>query len=190
MKSAEEETSPGNIVLKSHIEFKFDKKIPLFGLEAAKSWILLANYLDPTLIMNATAFELANRFKMKYSHHFFHVDVVLNGEYLGNYLITEHNQVGAGRVDIDKTNGFLVELDRYYDEEPIILKANFSLSFLMISSISPQGWVKPEEMKKWFAIAFHIGINLIILHVMLCFLPMTKQSVQQYHPTCICSNLE
>ena len=68
--------------------------------------------------MNATAFELANRFKIKYSHHFFHVDVILNGEYLGNYLLTEHNQVGAGRVDIDKTNGFLVELDHYYDEEP------------------------------------------------------------------------
>ena len=103
---------------KKSYRIKFNKKIPLFGLEAAKSWILLANYLDPTLIMNATAFELANRFKIKYSHHFFHVDVILNGEYLGNYLLTEHNQVGAGRVDIDKTNGFLVELDHYYDEEP------------------------------------------------------------------------
>jgi hypothetical protein len=103
---------------KKSYRIKFDKKTSLFGLEAAKNWILLANYHDPTLIMNAIAFELANRFKMKFSHHFVHVDVILNGEYIGNYLLTEHNQVGDGRVAIDKTNGFLVELDKYYDEEP------------------------------------------------------------------------
>ncbi len=118
---------------KKSYRIKLNKKTSLFGLKAAKNWILLANYLDPTLIMNATVFELANRFEMKFSHHFFHVDIILNGEYLGNYLLTEHNQVGAGRIDIDKTNGFFIELDTYYDEEPKFTTNHYELPVLIKS---------------------------------------------------------
>jgi len=118
---------------KKSYRIKFDKKTSLFGLKAAKSWILLANYFDPTLIINAIAFELSSRFKMKFSHHFFHVDVILNGKYIGNYLLTEHNQVGTGRVDIDETNGFLVELDKHYDEEPKFTTDHYELPVMIKS---------------------------------------------------------
>jgi hypothetical protein len=46
------------------------------------------------------------------------VELILNGVYEGSYVLTEQVQVGKGRVDIDKDEGFLVELDSYYDEEP------------------------------------------------------------------------
>ncbi|GHV39493.1 hypothetical protein AGMMS49546_11640 [Spirochaetia bacterium] len=41
---------------KKPYRIKFDKKTSLFGYEQAKSWVLLANYLDPTLLMNTVAF--------------------------------------------------------------------------------------------------------------------------------------
>jgi spore coat protein CotH len=97
---------------------KFSKKQALFGLTKAKSWVLLANYQDPALIMNTLTFELGRRFAFPYTNHAVHVDMVLNGVYEGSYVLTEQIQVGKGRVDIDKDNGFLLELDNNYDEEP------------------------------------------------------------------------
>jgi spore coat protein CotH len=46
------------------------------------------------------------------------VEVIFNGQYAGSYVLTEQVQVGKGRVDIDKNRGFLVELDRRYDDDP------------------------------------------------------------------------
>jgi hypothetical protein len=103
---------------KKPYRIKFDRKISLFDLEAAKSWVLLANHLDPTLLMNTVAFELGRRFGLPYTNHYIPVELFLNGSYRGSYLLTEQLQVGKGRVDIDEKEGFLVEVDSYYDEDP------------------------------------------------------------------------
>jgi spore coat protein CotH len=104
--------------IKKPYRLKFSEKQAMFGFTEAKSWVLLANYQDPTLIMNAVTFELGRRFGLPYTNHAVHVDLILNGVYEGNYVLTEQIQTGEGRVDIDKDNGFLIELDNNYDEEP------------------------------------------------------------------------
>jgi hypothetical protein len=68
--------------------------------------------------MNTVAFELGHRIGLPYTNHYTPVEVFLNGVYQGSYLLTEQMQVGKGRVDIDEDEGFFVELDTYYDEEP------------------------------------------------------------------------
>mgnify|MGYP000848843791 CR=1 FL=1 len=95
----------------------FPSKTSMFGLPAAKKWVLLANYQDPTLLMNDIAFELGKRFGLQYNHSSIHVELFINGTYRGNYQLTEQNEIGEGRVNVDKNNGFLVELDQYYDED-------------------------------------------------------------------------
>lgn len=95
----------------------FPKKTSVFGLSPAKKWVLLANYQDPTLLMNDVAFELGRRFGLQYTHSSTHVDLYVNGEYRGNYQLTEQKEIGKGRVDIDENEGFLVEMDTYYDED-------------------------------------------------------------------------
>ena len=97
---------------------KFDKKTSLFGLPAAKSWVLLTSYFDPTLLKTAFAFELGDRLNMPFNHSYHLVDLYLNGKYNGSYILTEHKQVGEGRVDISETEGWFVELDFHYDEDP------------------------------------------------------------------------
>ncbi|MHC6202313.1 CotH kinase family protein [Breznakiellaceae bacterium SP9] len=97
---------------------RFPQATALFGFEEARNWVLLANYQDTSLIMNGIAFELGLRLGIPFPHHYQHVDLILNGVYQGSYVLTEHNQIGKGRVDIDEDTGFFVELDRYYDEEP------------------------------------------------------------------------
>ena len=97
---------------------RFQEEISLFGLIPARNWVLLANWKDHTLLTNAIAFELGHRFGVPFTPHAIHVDVVLNGEYQGTYVLTEHMRFGDGRVDIDRNNGWLVELDARFDEEP------------------------------------------------------------------------
>ena len=121
-----------NAIKKSY-RIKFDKKTSLFGLEAAKSWVLHAQYRDPTLLFNAIAFELGNRFELPFNHTFHFVELYLNDRYMGNYMLTEQNQVGEGRVDIDENEGWFVELDGYYDEEPKFKTENYTLQAMIKS---------------------------------------------------------
>ena len=118
---------------KKSYRIKFDKKTSLFGLEAAKSWVLIAQYRDATLLYNVIAFELGNRFAFPFNHSYNFVELYLNGQYKGNYLCTEQNQVNPGRVDIDETGGWLVEIDGYYDEEPKFRTTNYRLPVMIKS---------------------------------------------------------
>jgi hypothetical protein len=111
---------------KKPYRLKFIEKQKLFGLTKAKSWVLLANASDGTLMRNSIAFEMGQRFDLPFTNHYIPVELVLNGEYRGSYLLTEQVQTGKGRVDIvddydedeDIADEYLVELDNYYDEDP------------------------------------------------------------------------
>lgn len=118
---------------KKPYRIKFDSKQGLFGLTKAKSWVLLANWLDPTLIMNTVTFYFGRACNFPFANHGIHVDLVLNGVYQGNYLLTEQVQVGEGRVDIDEDTGFLVEMDSYYDEEPKFKTTNYQMPVMIKS---------------------------------------------------------
>ncbi|MDR0689957.1 MAG: CotH kinase family protein [Spirochaetaceae bacterium] len=123
------------VVLKKPYRLKFPKKISLFGYEKAKSWVLLANNQESTLILDSTAFELGNRLGVPFTPHYTHVELILNGSYGGSYVVTEQIQVGRGRVDIDENTGFLVEFDAHYDEDP---KFRTSILELPIMIKSPE----------------------------------------------------
>jgi spore coat protein CotH len=116
---------------KKPYRLKFAKKTSLFGYEKAKSWVLLANYQDTTLMLNSLAFELGRRFGLDFTPQYTHVEVVVNGTYEGSYLLTEQVGVGPGRVAINEDQGFLVELDDHYDEEPKFRTPHLSLPVMI-----------------------------------------------------------
>ena len=124
----------------------FPKKTSLFGLPEAKKWVLIANHMDPTLLMNDVAFELGRRFGLQYNHSSIHVELFVNGKHRGNYQLTEQNEIGEGRVDIDEENGFLVELDSYYDEEYKFKTTHLDLPVMVtdpdLSSESEMDYIK------------------------------------------------
>ena len=95
---------------------KFDNRQSLFGNEAARSWVFIANFYDYTLMLNAIAFELGRRLNLEFTPSYQFVDVHINGSYKGIYLLTEQMQVNRGRVDIDRHNGWLVEFDYHAAE--------------------------------------------------------------------------
>ena len=74
---------------KTPYRFKFDKKRELCGLKKAKSFALIANYLDPTLMRNAIALKMAQMQGLPFTNHSIPVEVYLNGYYRGAYMRNE-----------------------------------------------------------------------------------------------------
>ncbi len=99
---------------KKPYRIKFDKKQDVFGLGKAKSWVLLANYLDPSAIRNEIAYKFATRLNtytaeseaksfQVYVPRVRPVEVYLNGEYKGLYDMGDHVQVDSTRIAIDES---------------------------------------------------------------------------------------
>lgn len=94
----------------------------LLGMPAENDWVLSANYSDKSLLNNPLTFDLGQRLGY-YAPRWRHVEVVLNGEYIGVYVLMEKIKRGGGRVDIakltvdeisgdDLTGGYIVQIDR------------------------------------------------------------------------------
>ncbi len=112
---------------KKPYRIKFDAKTSLFGEEPNKSWVLLALYNDFSLIKDRMAFGLADAFGTDVfvpSYHY--VELYLNGEYQGLYLLTDQVDENKGRLDVkdtitaqDTEVPFFVELDARAPEEGV-----------------------------------------------------------------------
>jgi hypothetical protein len=66
-------------------------------MESTRTWVLLANHTDPSLMRNKLTYDLARAVNLPYSPESRFVDVKINdvdGEHvLGNYLLTEKTEV-------------------------------------------------------------------------------------------------
>lgn len=96
---------------KKPYRIKLDKKAEILGLAADKDWVLLANFRDPTNLMNAFVFEMGARLGIPYPNHTRFVELTVNGDYKGLYQLTEQVEQGKNRVNIDKNEGLLIALD-------------------------------------------------------------------------------
>lgn len=110
--------------LKKPFKIKFDKKQSLFGLKAAKKWVLLANYYDKSNIRNYLAYLTANKLTcLGFQPSSIFVDVYLNNNYYGLFLLCEQMEENKGRVDIEdkvSANGlssFFLEVDERIKDE-------------------------------------------------------------------------
>lgn len=96
---------------KKPYRIKLDEKASILGLAEDKDWVLLANYRDPTHLMNTFVFEMGHGLDIPYSNHSRYVELTLNGEYVGLYQLTEQVEQGKSRVNINGKKGWLLSLD-------------------------------------------------------------------------------
>lgn len=105
---------------------KFTEKQRVMGMPKHKRWVLLANYMDRTLLRNRVAYYLAQQTSLEWTPRCEFVELILNGEHLGQYLLTEQVRVDNDRIAITEmstadnsgeavTGGYLLELDFHYD---------------------------------------------------------------------------
>lgn len=90
---------------KKPYNIKLDKKTDLFGMGKTKKWSLIANHTDLSLIRNVLAYEAAKAAGMPYSPLFEPVDVYINREYKGAYLLTTRVGIDGTSVDVEDLEG-------------------------------------------------------------------------------------
>ena len=122
---------------------KLTSKAPILGMPAHKRWVLLANWLDHSMIRNTVAFNIAHAIEnawktgnieqgIPWNVHGQNVELVFvesdgTGHHVGNYFFSEQIKIDGYRLNIqdpyeDVTNptfatcGYLLEIDTNKDE--------------------------------------------------------------------------
>lgn len=114
---------------KKSYTLKFSKKQALLDFNENKSFALVANYFDKSLLRNITAYELANTVftNMAWAPNVKSAHLFINGVYSGLYGVTETIKIGSKRVDIKDISdcenaedfenyGYILEIDERMEE--------------------------------------------------------------------------
>lgn len=113
---------------KKPYRLKLAAKAKPLGMKSNKHFNLLAHADDElAYLRNTVGFELSRRLGLTYTPEQQPVEVVLNGEYIGLYMLTDKIRVDKTRVNIVEqadqetdaaniTGGWLLEIDNYDDE--------------------------------------------------------------------------
>jgi len=94
---------------------KMDAKTSFFGFPAHKRWVLLANFLDRTMMRNLIAMRVSSMTSLAWTPRCRSVELVLNGAHQGTYLLIEQVKVDKNRVNVK--DGYLLESDFHYDNK-------------------------------------------------------------------------
>ena len=98
---------------------KLKTKASVLGMPSHKRWVLLANWLDHSMIRNAVAFDIAHAIDSAWMEHKTtatateyigdgipwnvhgqHVELVVDGHHVGNYYLCEQIKIDENRLDI------------------------------------------------------------------------------------------
>lgn len=116
---------------KKPYRLKFQDKVGPLGMKENRHFTLLPHMDDDLVFLrNTVGFELSRLMGMAYTPEQEPVEVVLNGDYVGLYMLTDKIRVGKNRVEITKqddlatdpeeiTGGWLLEIDNYEYEGQI-----------------------------------------------------------------------
>ena len=95
---------------KKPYRLKFNDKVSLLGEHKDRSWVLIANYADKSMLRNHTAMYLGKISNLDYTSSSHYVDLILNGRYDGTYELCEKLKISNHRVAVGD-DGFLLEVD-------------------------------------------------------------------------------
>jgi hypothetical protein len=86
---------------KKPYQIKLETKTALIsGVKANRTWVLLANVIDKSLLRNAIALGMARAAGIRYTPETRPVDLYINNAYMGSYLLCEKVEVEDGRIDM------------------------------------------------------------------------------------------
>ena len=120
-------TSSFHSMPKYSLKLKFDQKTTLLNMPPETEWALISNSADKTLLKNFISLKLYSWLGGAYTPKTQFVELYLNRQYLGIYLLSESIKVNKNRIDIPKSNySFLFEKTSAIGirESDIIVKTN------------------------------------------------------------------
>lgn len=85
---------------------KLYEKADFFGTGKSRKWVLLANWMDRTLLRNVVAFEAARRTSIEWTPSGRFVELYLDGTHLGTYWLGEKVNVEGSKFEADYLYSF------------------------------------------------------------------------------------
>lgn len=134
---------------KKGYQLNFEEDVSLIGCEKARKWVLLANASDDSLMRNQLVFQMAKKMEMDFVPAFEYVDLWMDGEYLGTYLLGEKVEIGTSRLNLTNENGTLFERDEafYFEEENWFYSHSMQRHFVVKDSVSEEQTAIVKAMK-------------------------------------------
>ena len=109
-------------------------------MKSDKTWILLANYGDWTLVRSMVAWDLGKMLEgLKWTPTSTFAELFLNGKYLGSYQLVESIKIDKNRVTVDAETGQVIEIDPHWKEDGVP-------GFVGKSGLN-YAWKDPDEFK-------------------------------------------
>jgi hypothetical protein len=103
---------------KKPYNIKLDKKAKILGMAKSKKWCLISNEDDRSLMRNAMVYNAAAEAGLAYSPENAPVDLFINGEYRGAYLLTYKVEAASARIDVEDLDEINEEIciDKYGED--------------------------------------------------------------------------
>ena len=143
---------------KKPYRLKFDKKQDVLGFGKAKSWVLLADYLDPSRLRNMIAYNFADRVNKYAAEETGHyevfsprmnfVELYIDGEFKGLYEMGDHMQANELRVNISE----------WGDEEPTATgeEVGYFIEVEVMSRVLDEG---EDGFGDWSAFSYIVDVD-------------------------------
>ena len=99
---------------KKPYRIKFDERTSLLGMASAKDYVLLAEFGDKSLLRNFVGHKLSDLTGVSYTLDYRYVNLYINHQYEGLYMLTEQVEIDKNRLNIDESetsNAFFLELE-------------------------------------------------------------------------------
>ena len=134
---------------KKPYKIKLDTKQKMLGMPNNRHWCLMANADDPLGLLKMPAgMMISKALGLRWTPRHRPVELVLNGQYMGIYFLTEHVRIASHRVKIHEqadsesnidsiSGGWLVEIDNYRTENNIEFREGNG-QYVMISLREPE----------------------------------------------------
>ena len=157
---------------KKPYKLKFADKQAPFGMVKDRTWILLANYVDRTLVRSKVAFELGKKQDgLSWTADSTFTELYINGAYIGSYQLTQSIKIDSKRMNLNKKYGQVIENDPHYASDGV--PGFKGLSGMPFSFKDPDEWktktdgsVDPEGLttEKVTAVTKKINVFEAILY--------------------------
>ena len=100
---------------KKPFRFRLQSGADLLGMGSNKHWVLLAEAIDGSMLRNRLMSYAGRKFGLAYTPKMVPLELYVNGEYLGCYVLSQQVRKGKTRVAIGE-EGFLLSMSPYEDE--------------------------------------------------------------------------
>ncbi|MBR4720346.1 MAG: CotH kinase family protein [Clostridia bacterium] len=131
---------------KKPFAINLEKPNNLLEMGDAQKWILLANANDTTNLKNKMVFDFAKSTKLEWTPESEYVDLYINGDYNGLYLLCEKIEIEKTRLDIGENDGFICKNEPSWRFDQ--LQNPFITSFGRATEITAPDTVTTSQMRK------------------------------------------